>query len=380
MCVADWYNRVCREPLFCFQRTTAQTYPMLPDIDLLESDFLANPAFRDTIPYREKSDRAVFAGSTTGGTITEQVARDLSLPRLRAAAYFLGNPKVDFRLPHIVQAASTEAIEILARQPFCQAPRLQWAEQFHAKFLLSMDGNGATCSRVAVALGSNSVLMKYASDHLLYYFPALEPWQHYLPIDNDADVERLIDAETADPGRFEPVTQAARAFAGRYINAACAIEYTANLLIGYADIMAAQSAAGAAPPPRRAAARGRSLAGETYGPDRSGWVGTPGSGVAMNAYMLLLQPRADHSRLWCQAVLEDGSLSPVCLEGQWTLGGKGNALHGLRLERANAGDAPFALDIEATFVDGSKAVGAAPGPAVRSETGAALEAFRIKAG
>jgi hypothetical protein len=381
-CMADWAHwpiHLHQHPIFCFQRTTEQHYPMLPDIDLLCTDFISDPSYRDTVEYRDKINRAVFAGSTTGGKITEEVARALSLPRLRAAAFFQGNPKVDFRLPGIVQTASTEAADILAQQPFCQAPRLDWREQFWSKFLLSMDGNGATCSRVAVALRSNSVLMKYASDHLLYYFPALQPWKHYLPIEQDADVERLIDAEAADPGHFEPVTQAARAFAASYINAGSAIEYTASLLRGYAKILAPQIAAPPAPPPVRAAARARTLAGETLGPDRKGWVGAPGSTIPIAAYMVLLQPRADHSRLWCQAVLHDGSLSPVTPEIQWAMSAPGTAIYGLRLERTRPADTPFTLEIEATFVDGTAATATAPGLALRSHSGAPLAAFRIKA-
>jgi hypothetical protein len=381
VCLADWADwpiNLHREPIFCFQRTTEQLYPMLPDIDLLGTDFIADPSLRDPVAYADKENRAVFAGSTTGGKITEEVARKLSLPRLRAAAFFQGNPKVDFRLPGIVQTSSPEAAEILAQQSFCQAPRLEWAQQFKAKFLLSIDGNGATCSRVAVALASNSVLMKYASNHMLYYFPALEPWRHYLPIERDADVEALIDAEEAEPGRFAAVSEAARIFFAKYINSERAIEYTANLLRSYAEILVPQISSPPASPPRRAVARGRTLAGETFSPDRNGWVGTPGSGVPIGAYMLLLQPRADHSRVWCQAVLRDGSLSPVAAEGQWARGEKGSALHGLRLQRTHDTDAAFSLEIEATFVDGGSARAMAPGPAVRSATGAGLEAFRVK--
>ena len=103
---------------------------MLPDIEFLTNDFYRDPSFIDTIPYDKKIARAVFSGSTTGGHITPSIARALSLPRLRAAGYFQGNERVDFRLPNIVQAGP-EAQAMLETMPFCRKPRLDWTEQLN---------------------------------------------------------------------------------------------------------------------------------------------------------------------------------------------------------------------------------------------------------
>jgi hypothetical protein len=123
----------------------------LPDIDFLVNDFYRDQSFIDTVPYEKKTARAVFSGSTTGGHITPSVACTLSLPRLRAAGYFQGNDRVDFRLPNIVHA-TPEAQTLLEAMPFCRKPRLDWKEQLQRRFILSIDGNGATCSRVVIGL------------------------------------------------------------------------------------------------------------------------------------------------------------------------------------------------------------------------------------
>ena len=163
--VADGFGA----PIFCFQKKRGHRNPLLPDIEFLTNDFYRDPSFIDTIPYEKKIARAVFSGSTTGGHITPSIARALSLPRLRAAGYFQGNERVDFRLPNIVQAGP-EAQAILETMPFCRKPVLDWKEQLQRRFILSIDGNGATCSRVVIALLSNSVLLKYDSDNIMYYF------------------------------------------------------------------------------------------------------------------------------------------------------------------------------------------------------------------
>jgi hypothetical protein len=217
-------------PLFCFQKEHGARSLLMPDIDFMLSNFYEGESFIDTNRYMQKSATAVFAGATTGGRIDVEVARNKSTPRLRAAAYFDGNPRVDFRLPGITQVASPEAQTMLEALPFCQKPRLPWQQQFRSRFVISIDGNGATCSRVAVALHSNSVLLKYDSNHVLYYFGGLQPWLHYVPVASDSDIEKILDLESRDPAFFEQIAAAGRRFARTYLNRPATQRYTAALL------------------------------------------------------------------------------------------------------------------------------------------------------
>jgi hypothetical protein len=225
-------------PVFCFQRRMDQTYPLLPDIDFIGKRYHQSPDLRDPVAYADKAVRAVFAGATTGGPVPKRVALNCTLPRLRAARFFQDNAKVDFRLPKVGKHLPAESRAILEAYSFCQKPVLSWQEQFRSRFIISMDGNGATCQRVAVALASNSVLMKYASPHLLYYFHGLEPWRHYLPIEQDEEVEKLVDAEAAQPGKFAGVAAAGQLFANNYLTQPRIVEYTALLLQAYAAALA----------------------------------------------------------------------------------------------------------------------------------------------
>ncbi len=226
--VADGFGA----PIFCFQKKRGHQNPLLPDIEFLTNDFYRDPSFIDTIPYEKKNARAVFSGSTSGGYITAAVARTLALPRLRAAGYFQGNERVDFRLPNIVHA-TPEAQALLEKMPFCRKPRLDWKEQLQRKFVLSIDGHGATCSRVVIALLSNSVLLKYNSDNILFYFDGIQQWVHYVPITDDDDVESIIDMEARDPALFKQVAAAGRRFVRTYLSRSAVLEYTKMLLMLY---------------------------------------------------------------------------------------------------------------------------------------------------
>jgi len=236
VCLADSLSADYGVPVFAFQRHVTQRAPLLPDIDLLNDNFLGDGRFDDPYSFLEKENRAVFAGATTGGRISEQVAHTYGLPRLRAARFFLGSSKVDFRLPRVVQTENRAAYDLVAAQPFCRQSQLSWEEQFRFRFLISMDGNGATCQRVAVSLRSNSVLLKYRSEQILYYFPALTPGRHFMDVAGDEDVEPLIDGAAEDPTGFAAVAAAGRAFSETYLTRTRALEYTALLLRGYVDL------------------------------------------------------------------------------------------------------------------------------------------------
>ena len=143
-------------PLFAFQKRAGSPLILLPDIDLLAADYLISPQLNDDLDFEEKADAAVFVGATTGANVTREVVETLSLPRLRSAVFFRDIADVTFHLPKIVQHDSEDTADLIRALGVTGVP-LSWREQFGYKYLLSMDGNGATCSRVAIALKSQSV-------------------------------------------------------------------------------------------------------------------------------------------------------------------------------------------------------------------------------
>jgi hypothetical protein len=222
-------------PIFSFQKIRGGKEVLLPDIDFLINDFYRNSEYNDHLSYTEKLNHAIFVGSTTGGTVTPEIARDCGLPRLASARFFSGNERVKFLLPSIVQCSSPEAQKILEQIEFCQHPRVSWREQIKHKFLISIDGNGAACSRMVLSLKSNSILLKYNSDHVLYYFDALEPWVQYIPVHQNSDIEQLIDREALSPETFASVARNGRDFAEAFLTKEAVTSYMAELLLTYRD-------------------------------------------------------------------------------------------------------------------------------------------------
>jgi len=375
-------------PVFCFQKKRGSRNVLLPDIDFHREDYYEHAAFTDFYTYHDKQPSAVFTGGTTGGDISVATARDLALPRLRAAGFFWGNPRVDFRLPHIGQCTSQEAYDLLEARPFCQRPRLSWGEQLEKRFVISMDGNGATCSRVVIVLKSNSVLLKYESDHILYYFEGMQPWLHYVPIAEDADVEKVLDLEIYDSTIFEQIAAKGREFAQTYLSRNSVHHYTALVLQLYANSFTDAKLVAL---PRGGLddladdARGKSVAllahiqerGDCPS-DNSGWVGKPGSKLAIEGFSILLDLTKIPGLPTYQAVMADGTLSEPCYAGEFC-GTRGEAkpVFGLLISVDEAFAALYSLTYEASFVDGSR-LGPVPAETIcSSRFKSPLEAFRV---
>jgi hypothetical protein len=233
--VNDIGREVAGVPLFSFQKKLGSRNILLPDVDFFHWNWYAGIA--DPYSYQDKTIAACFVGSSTGGRVTESKLAALALPRLRAAAYFVGNPSVDFRIAQAVQCDTDRTKSLLEQQPFFSSP-MTWREQFAYRFLLSMDGNGAACSRLAVALKSNSVLVKFDSPYVLYYFPAMQAGRDYLAVAAECGVEEVIAEELRMPGRFSAIAEAGKSFFAKFLNPDSVLRYTGAILRNYARIYA----------------------------------------------------------------------------------------------------------------------------------------------
>ena len=231
--VADLAEEDADLPIFAFQKLPGAFNPLIPDVDFFHSKWYRNE--HDALDYDAKTVSACFVGSSTGGKLTVEGIRHAQTPRLRAATYFLGHPRITFRIAKAVQCVTEEARQYLMAQPyFCDY--VSWNEQLRHRFILSMDGNGAACSRLVKGLRSNSVVVKYDSPHELYYFAALQQSQCYLLAGNDQDVERFVDSELASPGLFRQVSANGHVFADKYLTVHSVMDYTARLLTEFAAL------------------------------------------------------------------------------------------------------------------------------------------------
>lgn len=226
-----------RSPILSFQKRRFSPNVLIPDVDFLYFNYEAE---RDLVAFEDKQAGVVFAGSSTGGTVTAAAVEQGLTPRLALARALADHPEIDFRIGLAVQYDEEDTRRLLEAQPWFGSP-LPWDEQLTKRFILSVDGNGATCSRVVRTLRSRSVLMKMNSPHLLFYFHGLRPFEHYLPVANVTEMEEwlaLDDAALVDrPG----LVDRANSFAEACLNRSAVETYTALVLQTLIDIEAGQS-------------------------------------------------------------------------------------------------------------------------------------------
>ena len=364
-------------PLFAFQKRKGDPLVLLPDIDMLEHNYYLSADFEDQVPPNEKLDKAFFVGSTTGRDITPEVVETLSLPRLRAAVFFRDRPKVVFRIANIVQYTDARVVKMIEDLGVTGQPAW-WSEQFAYKYILSMDGNGATCSRVVIALRSRSALIKYVSDFHLYFFRGLESGREYIEVADDAQVLDVLRWGSEETSRVCQIVEQANAFCDAHLSRVAVLTYVDRLLTQYAEMI---DGVGAVAPPETPLVidlvgyftnghRQRSLANE--------WLGTQGpSPIPMCGFHLEPGPNLLASDLEYQTVVANGSLSVMSRAYGYCGGTDDAALKGLRIRMRGQAAESYKLTYTAAFADGS-VVGPTPaGKVCRAPSNADLVAFKL---
>ena len=367
-------------PLFAFQKRTGSPLILLPDIDILGTDYLLSAEWDDTLAFEEKLDAAVFVGATTGGNVTRTVVETLSLPRLRSAVFFRDVADVTFHLPKIVQYDIEDTVAMIGALGVTGVP-LSWREQFRYRYLLSMDGNGATCSRVAIALRSRCVLIKYASDNQLFYFGGLEAGRDFLSVSTDQDVRDAMQMCRQNPTETADIAEAGRRFAQEHLSRLPVMTYVACLLDGYARTVLRQDVGALEDirpswPALDCHGHVQNI-GDTR-PVPKGWLGGLDSEKGIEGFAVEPGPDVQPTDISYRAVLSDGSLSDLCF-GYGFCGTRGLnlSLRGVCISLTGRAGLDYRLSYLAAFSDGSM-IGPAPsGTMCRSSGEAKLTGLRL---
>ena len=245
-------------PVLCFQKDAHNRAAiLLPEIQMLYENYYADEKkTTDPVPWEKKDDsRPHFAGAATGpwigalnqrirvcrglglnsSTLAEDRGSRRSVSRIVDQSARLG--PVDCHL--VASAALTKSCYKNAdyppsRGPFTNQP-FSWTTSLRFKYLLSLDGNGATCARVFKILRSNSVLLKmeqkppFSEKSELFYFAGLEAWRHYVPVteDNLAETVRWL-REHDDVARN--ISEQGKLFAKYAFQKEASLHYTHLLL------------------------------------------------------------------------------------------------------------------------------------------------------
>ena len=181
-------------PVLCFCRRRQRVGQVLiPDFEILRGheslDRSVDRAAR-RLAWETRTPRAFWRGVTTGGRFDQPGWE--AIPRALLVAASRAHPDlVDARFTRFVQGA--EANTVLLGGGW-RSDEVSPADSVRYRYLIDVDGNSSSWSRLRWLLRSGSLVLKQSSEFLQWYYRWLEPRRHYVPIAPDlrdlADVVR----------------------------------------------------------------------------------------------------------------------------------------------------------------------------------------------
>lgn len=210
-------------PILCFQKDISNTHAaLLPEIQFLYQNYYAQErkmALNDVVPWKDKRPSAFFHGSHSGSHdgMYNQRLRVCSQHNIQAHGVDFvvrANTDPQSNLNCNVISCNADSMACTGTSASntpqgCQLARMSdgsqaivshrasWNDAIQYKYLLSLDGHGAACERLFMSLLSNSVVLKMEATHplstrsILYYFPALKAWEHFVPVGEDNITETI---------------------------------------------------------------------------------------------------------------------------------------------------------------------------------------------
>lgn len=352
--LADLYVERLSAPVFFFQKPAGARGLMIPDIDLLVHDYNLNPdgRFDDPVAFDDKQARAIFIGSTTGDApLTRRIIEEGRNPRIAAARFFRDRDNVVFELPNICQEDGDDTRDFI-RALEIGGPRRDWAEQQGYRYQVSIDGNGATCGRVAISLLSQSALLKYDSLNQLYYFHGLVPWRHYIPIASDGAVLDVIAEARTFADLHRSIADESQRFARAFLFRHPILRYTASMLARYIALFGRGGGplamAHDAPMIESAA---QMEGGHWIWGDPGTWTG--GGDVPVIGCALHPTGGLDWEMLRYRGIDGAGVMTATTGGGRFCAPPRRDGpLHGLAVSLHGAAAADYRLDVEERFADG----------------------------
>ncbi len=171
-------------------------------------------------PWPERSDEIVYRGATSGAGLRPHETADLLvegvLPRLRLCAMLSATPRTDAKIYRVVQSADPERDEAILTAAGLMGAPVPVERWLDAKFAIDVDGNTNAWSNLYTRLLLGCCVLKVASPlgFRQWYYDALQPFVHYVPIRADlADLGERIDWCRSNPAACAAIANAGQALA-----------------------------------------------------------------------------------------------------------------------------------------------------------------------
>ena len=161
---------------------------------------------------KNKINKIVFAGTDTGNSV------DLKLnQRLDFCSTFANHMLIDAKVTHIAQLSKERIASVYPNVDQFLSNPISIDDQLRYKFILSIDGNSTAWDRVPWIMNSNSLLLKYKSDNVNWYYPLINDREHYVECDK-FDIEKKFIYYVNNLRELNFIISNANHFVKQYLN------------------------------------------------------------------------------------------------------------------------------------------------------------------
>ena len=214
--------------VYC-RRGEARSQITIPDFEALRGheslERAIDRASREN-PWEAKLPIAFWRGAPTGGRYDRPEWRQI--PRARLVALSLARPD-------LIDARFTSRSHGADQNPELDAgafaERVPPERSLGCRFLVDVDGNASSWSRVVWTLRSNSLLLKQSSSYVQWFYPWLEAGKHYLELAPDlSDLEAKIEWAREHDVESRAIAEAGSRFARERLGRTATVAYLALVL------------------------------------------------------------------------------------------------------------------------------------------------------
>ncbi len=226
-------------PVFAFAKNTknAPKVVLMPDFEALlgyGKELGEVQRGNSAFPWENKVNKAFWRGAMTGGIYTPE--NFLSFPRANSVY-------LSFQFPNLIDSRFTilcqceDCPQIRSTYPNYFTDFIPIYPQVAYKYQLLIDGNSCAYSRAYWQLFSNCLVLKQSSDAIQWYYRALQPYIHYIPVKTDmSDLVDVVQWAIDHDEQAEAISKEAQDFAHKNLSSIRIKQYVYHLLKEYAKL------------------------------------------------------------------------------------------------------------------------------------------------
>ncbi|MBP9842273.1 MAG: hypothetical protein KBC64_07635 [Simkaniaceae bacterium] len=228
-------------PIFAFAKDIdSANVILMPDFDTIgdNSKWLVEAGRGNReYPWNKKIEQAFWRGGMTGGIFTQETF--LHFPRSKVIKESLKHPHlIDARFTAVTQCDFPSKVK--KKFPKYFGKSLSIKEHIKYKYQLLIDGNSCAYTRAYWQLFANSVILKQESKNIQWYYGALQPYVHYIPVKGDmSDVASKVRWALSHDAEVRKIAHNANRFASENLRLSDIYYYIYLLLNEYAESSAA---------------------------------------------------------------------------------------------------------------------------------------------